>query len=477
MSAEGPAAGGFPPAAVALIDGEHYPPVVVDALHALSHRFSFRAALFLGGFEKIKQGDLAAAAAGIYGLPVHFPDSSGVEATLHRLVDTYRPSVIVDLSDEPVVGYQERFRLISHALARGVAYEGSDFRFSPPRLDRLATNPSLSIIGTAKRVGKTALSGYVARIMEDHLRGSTERWVREGSGIVIVPMGRGGPAEPEVIDGAVRVLTAQDLLEWSRAGRHAASDHFEDAALSRMTTVGCRRCGGGMAGEPFVSNVAEGARVANALGPALTIFEGSGAALPPVATDARMLVAGAHQPPEYVTGYLGTYRVLVSDAVVLTMAEEPLADAARVARLVEEVQVIKKDVPVIPVVFRPRPMEPIGGSSVALFTTAPASQESVLRRYLEERHDCKVVAFSSRLSDRAGLREDLARPEFDTAEMFLTEIKAAAIDVVAEEADRRGVPTVFVDNIPIETGGAREGELAETCRLLVQTAARRYGSA
>ena len=30
--------------------------------------------------------------------------------------------------------------------------------------------------------------------------------------------------------------------------------------LSRVMTVGCRRCGGGMAGEPFVSNVADGVR-------------------------------------------------------------------------------------------------------------------------------------------------------------------------------------------------------------------------
>jgi cyclic 2,3-diphosphoglycerate synthetase len=74
-------------------------------------------------------------------------------------------------------------------------------------------------------------------------------------GIVVVAMGRGGPAEPEVIDGAAVALTVEDLLAWSRRGRHAASDHFEDAVLSRVVTVGCRRCGGGMAGEPFVSNV------------------------------------------------------------------------------------------------------------------------------------------------------------------------------------------------------------------------------
>ena len=44
--------------AVALIDGEHYPPVVVDALRQAADRFEFRAALFLGGAEKIKAGDL-----------------------------------------------------------------------------------------------------------------------------------------------------------------------------------------------------------------------------------------------------------------------------------------------------------------------------------------------------------------------------------------------------------------------------------
>src|SRR5665811_767611 len=143
--------------------------------------------------------------------------------------------------------------------------------------------------------------------------------IRDREDVVIVPMGRGGPAAPEVIHGAGRALEAGDLLEWSRAGRHAASDHFEDAALSRVTTVGCRRCGGGMAGEPFVSNVAEGARVANSLLPTLTIFEGSGAAIPPVATDARLLVVGAHQPLDYVAGYLGTYRVLSVSYTHLTL--------------------------------------------------------------------------------------------------------------------------------------------------------------
>ena len=93
--------------------------------------------------------------------------------------------------------------------------------------------PSLAVIGTGKRVGKTAVTGHVARLL------ARERQV------VVVAMGRGGPAEPELVE--VRP-TVDDLLALSRAGRHAASDHLETAALTGLPTVGCRRCGGGLAG-------------------------------------------------------------------------------------------------------------------------------------------------------------------------------------------------------------------------------------
>jgi cyclic 2,3-diphosphoglycerate synthetase len=480
--------------AVALIDGEHYPPVVVEALAELADRFTFLAAVFLGGTEKIGSGDIEAAARETYGLPVHFAHSSGagdrvpegadgprdrlghVIAILEEVIDRYRPEAVVDVSDEPVVGYRERFRLASHTLARGLSYEGSDFRFLPPKLERLAANPSLAVIGTAKRVGKTALSGYVARTVQEFLSEEDgAAGVHQGEGaVVVVAMGRGGPAAPEVIDGAGKALMARDLLDWSRTGRHAASDHFEDAALSRITTVGCRRCGGGMAGQPFVSNVAEGVRVSNRLSPSLTILEGSGAAMPPVAADARLLVAGAHQPLEYVVGYLGTYRVLMSDAVVLTMAEEPLASTQRVTHMIEGIESIRPGTPVIPVVFRPRPMDDIAGRDVALFSTAPATQEGVLRTYLEDEYGCRVVAFSGNLSDRSRLRADLDDPAVRRADVFLTEIKAAAIDVVAEQGDARGLATVFVDNVPIEVEPSRRGELEETCRELVELARARF---
>ncbi len=455
--------------AVALIDGEHYPSVVVAAIREAGDRFDFRAALFLGGTEKIKSGDLEIQAAGIYGLPVLFARDA-VDGLRH-VIDEYRPEVVVDLSDEPVLGYEQRFRLISESLARGVGYQGSDFHFSPATSDRFCTSPSLSIFGTGKRVGKTAVSGYVARVLQEVVTGR-----HGGPAVVVVAMGRGGPAEPEIVEGERVRLTVADLLARSRQGSHAASDYFEDALLSRVTTVGCRRCGGGMAGEPFFSNVREGVELANGLRPGFVILEGSGAALPPVGSDAGLLVAGAHQPLEDIVGHLGTYRVLMSDAVVLTMAEEPLATAAKVCDILRRLEEVRPGAPVVPVVLRPRPTEDVTGRKVAYFSTAPKEQEPVIRRFLEERWGCRVALLSTNLADRAALRADMARSEMAGVEMVLTEIKAASIDIVAEGAETKGLPVVPVDNLLLEVPPAGPGRLAEVARELAETAKERFGN-
>ena len=59
-----------PPVAVALIDGEHYPPVVLDTLARLRGRYRLVGAVFLGGEEKLRDpvGDEELAA--LYGLPL-----------------------------------------------------------------------------------------------------------------------------------------------------------------------------------------------------------------------------------------------------------------------------------------------------------------------------------------------------------------------------------------------------------------------
>jgi cyclic 2,3-diphosphoglycerate synthase len=463
--------------AVALIDGEHYPPVVVAALGWAADRFDFRAALFLGGTEKIHADDLELTAEKLYGLPVVF-DSDPIRG-LVTAMERFRPEVVVDLSDEPVLGYEERFRLISESLAHDVGYVGPDFHFSPANPGRLCTSPSLAVIGTGKRVGKTAVSGFVARTIQGASVGpgagpGEQPAVGSGPPVVVVAMGRGGPAEPEIVDGAAARLQVADLLGFSRRGRHAASDHFEDAVLSRVVTVGCRRCGGGMAGVPFFSNVAEGVRLANELQPGFMILEGSGAAQPPVEADARLLVVGAHQPVGHIVGYLGAYRLLISDGVVLTMAERPSASPEKVRAILEAVREVKPGLPVVPVVFRPEPAEDVRGSRVAFFSTAPATQGAGLAGHLEERWGCRVELVSTELADRAALRRALQDPAMRQVEVVLTEIKAASIDVVAEEAAARGLRVVFVDNVPVEVPPARAGDLIGLVESLKATARDRF---
>jgi cyclic 2,3-diphosphoglycerate synthase len=411
--------------ALAVIDGEHYAPVVRDALAELPYEFA--AAYLAGGTEKLRGGD-------DYGLPV-------VDDLEAALAD-YEPSVVVDLSDEPVLGPRERFRLASRVLAHGLPYVGPDFALEPPPADPFPL-PSLAVIGTGKRMGKTAVAGYVARLLA------------EERDVVVVSMGRGGPPEPEVADGRPAI---DDLLELSRAGRHAASDYLETAALADVVTVGCRRCGGGMAGAPAASNVAAGAKLAAERRPDLVIFDGSGAAIPPVAANKRLLVAGAHQPPEIVAGYLNAYRILISDVVVLTMAEE----GSNHEQLKGAIDEVKPDVTTIACVLRPRPIAPIADRRVAFFTTAPDDAHNLLATHLHTEHGAEVVGVSGNLARRDALRDDIDRLE---ADVYLVEIKAAAIDVVGEAAEERGVELVFADNDVLPVPG--EADLDEAVRGLV----------
>ena len=399
--------------AVAIVDGEHYPPVVRQALE--EHEDLVVAAVLVGGTEKLRGGE-------DYGVPL--------EPSVESAVLEHAPEVVIDLSDEPVLSPPERFALASRVLALGVPYEGPDFRFEPPRFDPIGL-PAVAVIGTGKRVGKTAVTGHVARRLA-----ATRR-------LVVVAMGRGGPAEPEVVTVPP---TIDSLLALSRSGRHAASDHLETAIAAAVPTVGCRRCGGGLAGAVGTSNVLEGVSLAATLDPELLILDGSGAALPPVAAGRRLLVASAAQPIDVAAGYLNTYRGLISDLVLVTMAEADAPHAALAAALRDRV---RPGTPVIRAVLRPRPLVPVAGERVAYFCTARATSHGPLAAHLEEHHGVRVSHVSGALSDRVRLRDEL--PTVD-ADVFVVELKAAAVDVVVEEAVRRGVRVVIAANdvIPLD---------------------------
>jgi cyclic 2,3-diphosphoglycerate synthetase len=443
--------------AVALIDGEHYPPVVQYALSALADEYDVAAAAFLGGTEKV---DLDAGMA-TYGIPV-ITDGSD-EAALVTAIERYGPDLVVDLSDEPVVTSADRFRLASVALERGVEYRGADFHFTVPRVRVVPSTPTLGLIGTGKRVGKTAVSAYVARRLKEL-----------GRDIVVLAMGRGGPSEPELIFGEQVELNTGDLLALAAQGKHASSDNYEDAVMSRVTTVGCRRCGGGMAGETFFSNVPQGVRVADGLGKELLVAEGSGAAIPPVHMDATVLVVNAGKGASYVCDYFGPYRLSRADLVVISSAEEPVATPDDVAAIRVAIAERHPTLPVCATTFRPTPIEPVEGRRVFFATTAPLEVVPQLISHLETEFGCRVVGHSSNLSDRTRLRADMAEKEgqFDT---LLTELKAAAIDVVATAGRDAGVPTVLCDNVPVPVDGCDLDGLLEAVAKTAMARGRERG--
>ena len=419
--------------ALAVIDGEHYVSTVRDALAELPYEFV--GALMAGGTEKLR-GDSD------YGVPLY----DELEDALREL----EPELVLDLSDEPVLGPAARFRVASRVLAAGIPYAGADFRFEPPELEAFPL-PSLAVFATGKRVGKTAVSAHIGRLL------SRDREV------IAVAMGRGGPATPEVAESPPSL---DELLALSRAGSHAASDYLEIAAAAGVVAIGCRRCGGGLAGAVATSNVQAGAELALQREADFVVFDGSGAAIPPVATAKRVLVTSTFDPPALVTGYLNAYRILLADLVVVTMAgastpHEALADAIRE---------VKPDVTVIAVGFRPRPLASIDGKRVAYFTTAAPSAHERLAADLGG-YGAEVVHVSGNLADRPALQREL---ETVDADVYLTEIKAAGIDVVAEAGARRGVELVLAANDLVHCPGQPELDpallaLAEVERAAVGT--------
>ena len=441
---------------LALVDGEHYPPVTRWAIDvARSRGYVVVGALLMGGSEKLAAGEILDV-----GIPVR--SSGGDRAgALAAAIEELRPAVVLDLSDEPVLGYRERMEVAAVALIRGVPYVGADFRFDPPPASPAPVGvPTLSVFGTGKRTGKTAIAGEVARAA-----------ARRGLAPIVVAMGRGGPPEPQVAEaGSVDV---DALIGLVRAGQHAASDYLEDAMTTGVTTIGARRAGGGLAGAPFVSNVEAAVSLAAARDPGLLILEGSGAALPPIAWDAGILVVPVTCPPEYLSGYFGPYRLLRADLAVVTMASSPGLGSENGAHLLAHLQRSLGDAWVVVTDLRPTPLADVTGRRAFFATTAPIGVAERQVEHLKATHGVEVVGWSARLADRAGLATDLRNAE--DYEVLLTELKAAAVDVACEHAVSRGIDVVFVDNRAVVVDGAEDlGELlARTQDLAIARAGTR----
>ena len=284
-------------------------------------------------------------------------------------LDAVEADLVVDLSDEPVLGPRERMLWASRALALGL----------PVRRRRLPLRPAAVRAGRGS-VARGDRPGQADR--ED--RGDRARRARARPR---PPRRRRGDG-PRRAGGAGAGRGAADARRSARALPLGPARRFRPSrgGRARRRPDGRLPARGGRARRRSVPlNVLEGARLAAQLEPELLVFDGSGAALPPVETDARILVAnGGHD----ARAGLNAYRVLVSDLVVDTGG----ADREAIRSV--------SDVPVVSAELRLRPVEPLAGRRTAVFTTGPAPTEEL---------DAEIVHVSRNLARRDALREELER--------------------------------------------------------------------
>ena len=215
-----------------------------------------------------------------------------------------------------------------------------------------------------------------------------------------------------------------------------------------MATVGCRRCGGGLAGAVSTSNVAEGARVAADLDPDLVVFDGSGAALPPIAADRTVVVVGGHQDPAVAAGYLNTYRLLLADLVVVTMAESGSA-----WELVRErvAAVARPGVPVVATTLRPRPLVDRARPNRRVLLRCASGCARTPPTSISRTFTAHASSTSPAISRTE--RRSTTSCQAISADVYLVELKAAAIDVVAEAALAKGADVVLAANDVVSIAG------------------------
>ena len=364
--------------AVALIDGEHAPDVVTRALAELPYEWV--GAILVGGSEKLRPERRLRRAAR-RGLRRR----RGRRRSLRRA--GARPGRALRLG---LAGARGRARLHRRRLPLRAAL----LRGDRPAVDRRDRHRQAGRedggLGPPRPPARARARGR-----------ASSRWAAAG------------PPEPELVETPPGV---EELVALSRSGRHAASDHLEIAAVAGVPTIGCRRAGGGLAGRLFVSNVAEGARLAERHG-RRAWSSSTGAA--PRSRRSRRPAGARRRPGHDLSAHFNVYRRLISDLVVSVGCEVEGA---------------------IPATLRLRAARAARRARRRLHGRAGADRAPRGRRR---------PRLAQPRRPRPRCARELAPLEADT---YLIELKGAAIDLVAEHALARGRRVVLAGNDVVAPG-------------------------
>ena len=127
-----------------LIDGEHYPDINLDAIRLLKKYFkgSVVGIIFLGGTEKLVYSDMEK----FYGYRVF--EIADLDNDFPKGLELFKPDLVYDLSDEPVVNYFARMKIASYCFSAGCSYAGPDFYFDNELKNISLSKAAVLIIGT-----------------------------------------------------------------------------------------------------------------------------------------------------------------------------------------------------------------------------------------------------------------------------------------------------------------------------------------
>ena len=265
--------------------------------------------------------------------------------------------------------------------------------------------PKLAVIATGKRTGKTAVAGHWAALLRD-----------EGADPVIVCMGRGGPAEPRVAEAAPSL---DELIAIAESGSHAASDYLEDAVIAGRADGRLPAGGRRLRGRAVRVERARGRRARGLARPGRDRLRGLGRVHPARGGGPDGVHPRAPGRPEP----FAEYRLARADLVLAAEgAPDPPPDA-------------------IPFTLRPEPFEPMPeGARVAVFTTGATLRGGRRRARCSSPPTWRAARRSAAELDRAAA---------ERCDVYLTELKAAAIDTVALRARAEGARVVFIRNRPV----------------------------
>jgi cyclic 2,3-diphosphoglycerate synthetase len=159
-----------------------------------------------------------------------------------------------------------------------------------------------------------------------------------------------------------------------------------------------------------------------------------------------VLLSSTARPQDLLSG-LGLFRIGRADLILvqgndLTQAQD-LSNRAR-----ELAQKMGRDPEVIPIQLLPSPVVSVDGKRIAVFTTAPASVSGIITDALQHQ-GANVALVSHNLADRIPLQADLERAAELGVDALVVEIKAAAIDAVAEFGARSQIQIILLDNAPV----------------------------